>query len=651
MQKIEVYSRFKKDTVDQLVKTIRSKPLDKTKVAMILEKEVIILSTRPRCLINAHIFNLLAHYKIPLEYRKSFIFNGTYNKGESAKYMTHCFETLRDIDFPHKNILMSHLLADIKSVFIILSIIVNGVVSCDHSIYQYAQCYKSNPEFKKIFTERVFEPDDDPWTIQRKSDAVIDKFKKGEIKLDPLSSFLKYGVKANASQMLMFFCYSLAPNFADVHEVLPPLGVGILNGITDPYHLYVFDMISRLAIMTGKNDVKETGLQSKRLSINQIDSKLSISDTREMIDDCHTHVYFKAKINNKNDLYFFRYKYIYNPETHTRVGYIDIDREDLIGKELFIRTFAACYGEVVCKECYGYNWEMVADTPLYKGNFHLYTLEEFNRLMQTVISIKHHSVALLKKIPCKFGDKTYDNITDFIEQEPYIKKLAFDKLIINRDFDVVFYPAHIKKDDNVKKSRSKRVDLKVKEELYINGIKFETAQKIRKIDDYTYQIVIPNDSPLLQAQALKLAINKHSSKNGDFKYQEMKGKTLSEQIHMIFDYLTSKIKLKHFIYYESIIHALTRDADNPSRRINPETTHILFTHADHALTKPERGSSASHILPHGYINKIINEPKLNSAPTEADILYAGLGGRKILNKNITKKLNACVVFNSPNIIG
>lgn len=651
MSKISVYSRFKKETMDHLVKSIRRQPLDKTKVAMILERDIIILTTRPRALINAHIFNLLQHYKIPLEYRKDFIFNGTYNKGESEKYMEKCFEIIKTVDFPHKNIYMSHILADIKSVFIILSIIVNGVVTCDHSIYDYSLCYDENPEFRKIFTEKVFEQDDDPWTIQRKADAVIDKFKKGEIQLNPLTSFLRYGVKANASQMLMFFCYSLAPNYADVHEVLPPLGVGIVNGIKDPYHLHTFDMISRLSIITGKNEVKETGLQSKRLAMNQVDTKLAIADTREMIDDCHTFIYFKATINDKKDLQFFKFKYIYDPIKHQRIDVIMPNRTDLIGKTVHIRTFAGCFGEVVCKECFGINWEMVADTEFYKGNFHLYALEEFNRKMQTVISIKHHSVAILKKIPCKFNGVEYDNITDFIEQEPYFDKLAFDKIKVNKKFKVEFHPAYIKKEENLNKSRKKRLDTKVREELFIDGKKFETTQKLRKIDDYTYQIVIPNDSPLLQAQDLKMAINKHSSKNGDFEYNKMKGKTLSEQVTMIYEYLRKKIKLNHFIYYEAIIHALTRDADDPAKRISCDTTTILFTHADHALTKPERSSSVSNILPHGYINKILNEPKLNSTPTEADILYAGLGGRKIVNKNITKKLNASVVFNAPNIVG
>lgn len=646
-----IYKRTNVQSMALLTKKIRRAPLDKERVYMILDPDIILKTTKPRALINAHIFNLLEHYEIPKEKWKDFIFSGTFNKGDHKRFMERIFDTLYKTQFPHKNILISHVVADIISVFQILAITVDGVVSCDHSILDYANCYDKDIQFKKIFTENVFDLDDDPWTIQRKADAIIRKFQTGEIQVNPLSSFLKYGVKANASQMLMFFCYAMAPNYIDVREVLPPLGVGTLNGIRRAYHLFTFDMIGRLALFTTKNDVKVTGLQSKRMATCSSETKLHIANDRTMIDDCGSHLYFKIENVTEGDLNFFKFKNIYNPETHLKVGVVYPDRKDLLGKTIYIRTFAGCFGKVVCKECFGENWSMVSDTPLYKCNFHLYTLQEFNKKLQKVISIKHHSVAVLKPIPIEFNGIKYDNITDFIIEEDYIDKMAFDILVINPKYNIEFEPSRVEKDTKTK-NKKRRVDKRIKERLLIDGKELITTQKLRRVGPNKFKITIPNDSPLLQAQDLEMIINKHSSESrGDFDKHTMKSLELQEQINFLYKYIRKKITLPHFVYYESIMHSLTRDADDPSRRINADSRGILFVHADHVLLEPKNTVSPSVTLPHGFIERALGTIGLKHTPTESDILYAGLRPRTVSSRNIIKDFNRSMMLNSPNIMG
>lgn len=646
---VEIYSRFEKESIDKLIYKIRRNSLDKTKVIIELDEDLFILNTRARCYINSQIFSILDYYKIPKEIRKEFIYDDVYTKSVSANYMNKCLNILSEINFDNKHLLLPHILADIKSSFVNISIIVNGIVSADHNMLEYARLYRKDQRFRDIFEKNVFELTDDPWTIKRKSDAVINLFKNQELILEPITEFLKYGIKVNSDQILMFFCYSMAPNYLDVHEVLPPLATAVIDGVKREYPQLVFDMISRLAIYCTKSNVKDTGVQSKLFSINMFSTKINMTDTRSTLEDCHSHIYLKIDITNEKDLRFFSGKYYYDNVKHVRLGVITKDRKDLIGKTLHIRTFAGCYGEVVCKECYGVNWEYVADTEFYKGNLHIYILQEFNRIMQQVISLKHHSVAILKPLNIGYNGVSYE-IMHFIETHPeLILRLEFNKLVINPEADVRWEPVRVIKDTDTKKAKKSRKDIKVKEKLFLNGIEFETTQKMKKISDYEYEIVIPNDSPLLKAQDLQDAIAKHSTKSGDFDKEAMKKLDLSGQVGHIFNYLKTKIKLSHVVYYEGIMHALIKDANDLTSRLTENTTLIEYTHANQILTKPERTSSISNILPHGYFKNTMNTVKLNDSPSESDILYSSLGPRTMATKNINKELNRSLMANTDNL--
>lgn len=655
----QIYDRSKKEDIDRLTYIIRRQPLDNQKVYMDLGDGLYIHTTRARCYLNAQIFTILDEYSIPKN-RKQLIFNRGVYKSDMKDYIETVLDTLIDMDFPHKNILLTHVLADIKCSFASLSFLCNGVVSVDHSLLDYSEAYEKVPEFKKIFDEPVFSKHDNPWVIQQKADNVINKFKDGSINIEPLTDFLKFGVKVKPDQILMFMCYAMAPNFLNPKEVLPPLGVGIIDGVRKLWDLYVLDMISRLATITMKADVKETGLQSKRLSIVLSNTKLNRADTRETLDDCHAKFYFKTKIKNEKDLEHFSWKHIYDPNTHQKIGYVNKKDKSLIGKEVYLRTFMLCLGDIVCKECYGYTWNYVVDTELYKGNFLVYTLQIFNKKMQSVISIKHHSVAILKALMVWYGSDKARDILNVLENDDIIIDMDFDKIKINPKYKVEFIPEKIiikeepirkpkKTKENApkkkKRKRPRRTETRIKEQLWINGIEFKTEQKITKIDEYTYKLVIPNDSVLSQAYDLNTLVNGHSTAKGDFNPSDLNDKTLEEQVHIIYEYVKTKVKLDHFIHYEALIHALVKDANDPSSRLNEDTKLLLFTHANHALTQPERTKELSTILPHGFMGRIMSGILTNFAPSEMDILYAGLKPRQILNRNIFSEYNRIIENN------
>lgn len=635
-----IYNRYNPKDVHRLIRDLRRFPLRKDKCHIDLGDDIFLTSTRARCYLNAMIFSVLDDYQIPKDLYRDFVFKGSILKGETTKYMNRMLKILEqpEVDFPHKEIFLTHALADIKMSFAYISLVTNDIVTADHSIYDYARLYRENEHFRKLFTEPIFLPTDSPWVIRRKTNEVIELFKNKTIDLPPLTDFLRYGVKANPEQIMMFFTYDIAPNFLNMKEALKPLGVGIVNGITSIWSIFVLDNIARLAIITGKNDVKITGTQSKRLAIALQNAKINMADTREMIDDCGATDYFEWEVLNKRDLEFFSYKYFVDPDTGEILGTITTERTDLIGKKIYIRSFIFCKAPVVCKTCYGYNWNMVADTPLYKGNFSLYVLQEFNKKMQQVISVKHHSGWVYTEMKVNYGgvDTTMDAL---IEEGNLFDKVEYDTVYVKPELSYEFIPHQVIENKDKKTY--------VKERLFIDGKEFITPQILRQVSDHVFSYSVPNDSVLLQADALSVAINKHSSKNRltgkpDFDSTKLKGKSIPEQAKLMFEYEKSKVKLNHFIYYEAILYALIRDADDLANRPTAETKNIVLTHADHALTKPERTNNISTILPHGYINSIFNTINNNCQPSEMDILYQNVDDRKILKKNLFADFNAII---------
>lgn len=628
---IKIYNYRNKRHIDKLVHYVRRHPLDfKTKIYGDLGHDIFIHSTPVRVLLNSYIANVLDEYGISAAGKRKLIFTSDYSSGKPGAYMNLVLDTILEEHIKDEEIFLSHILADIKSCFTMMTIIVNGVVSKDHSLLDYLEAYEHVPEFRAVFETPAAKPSDHPWHQEKVLNTKMKEFESGKIIVHPATDFFRSKTKLNVDQFKMMLQYGPIPYWERMTEVRGSIMCGILNGITSAWELFALDQISRLAIITGKNDVKVTGTQSKRMSIVLCDTKLNRADTREMIDDCHNKDYYVIHINSSKDLSFFRFKYYYDPETHTRLGYIDKHRADLIGKTLYIRTFSTCKGDVICKECYGYNWRFACDTKLFKGNINVDVLQALNALLQKVISIKHHAAAKLKRVRVQWGDVDMD-FADFIDNSGVFSSWDFDKFTVADNHTVQF--------DNqiIYDKRNKPHQHTV---MYIDGKEFITGQKIFAIDEKTFKMVIPNDSVISKADELRVAINAHSNEGGDFDDSFLKsGASVAEQMQYIIDYLRRKINLDHFVYYEALAYSLVKDADDPSSRVTEDTTKLIFTHADHALQRPERSKKISTKLPHGYINNVLNSVSMASEPDETDILYQNIGDRKIRNKNVASEFN------------
>lgn len=631
---IKIYDYKNKNHIDRLVHYVRRHPLDfETKIYGDLGNDVYIHSTPVRVLLNSYIANVLDEYGVSAAGKRKLIFTSDYSKGKPSKYMNLVLDTIIDEHIKDEEIFLSHVLADVKSCFTLITIIVNGVVSKDHSLLDYLEAYEHVPEFREIFTNPPAKPTDHPWHQEKVLNSKMKEFESGKIIVHPATDFFKSKTKLNVDQFKMCMQYGPIPYWERMTEVRGSIMCGILNGIESAWELYALDQISRLAIITGKNDVKVTGTQSKRTSIVLCDTKLNRADTRETIEDCHNKDYYVVYAMTEKDLVFFRYKNFYDPETHTKLGYIDKDRTDLIGKKVYIRTFATCKGDVICKECYGYNWRFACDTKLFKGNINVDVLQALNALLQQVISIKHHAAAKLKRVRLQWGDVDMD-FAEFIDTSGVFSEWNFDQFTVAEGHTVVFDLQIVY--DKRNKPHQHTV-------MYIDGKEFITGQKIVKINDRTFKMVIPNDSVISKADELRVAINAHSNEGGDFDDSFLKsGATVAEQMQYILDYLRRKINLDHFIYYEALAHALVKDADDLSSRLSEETTRLVFTHADHALQRPERSKKISTKLPHGYINNVLNSVSMASEPDETDILYQNIGDRKIRNKNVASEFNSII---------
>lgn len=640
---IKIYDYKNKNHIDQLVHYVRRHPLDfETKIYGDLGDDVYIHSTPVRVLLNSYIANVLDEYGVSAAGKRKLIFISDYSKGKPSKYMNLVLDTIIEEHIKDEEIFLSHVLADVKSCFTLITIIVNGVVSKDHSLLDYLEAYEHVPEFREIFTNPPAKPSDHPWHQEKVLNSKMKEFESGKIVVHPATDFFKSKTKLNVDQFKMCMQYGPIPYWERMTEVRGSIMCGILNGIESAWELYALDQISRLAIITGKNDVKVTGTQSKRTSIVLCDTKLNRADTRETIEDCHNKDYYVVYAMTEKDLMFFRYKNFYDPETHTKLGYIDKDRTDLIGKKVYIRTFATCKGDVICKECYGYNWRFACDTKLFKGNINVDVLQALNALLQQVISIKHHAAAKLKRVRLQWGDVDMD-FAEFIDTSGVFSEWNFDQFTVAEGHTVVFDLQIVY--DKRNKPHQHTV-------MYIDGKEFITGQKIFKVNDRTFKMVIPNDSVISKADELRVAINAHSNEGGDFDDSFLKsGATVAEQMQYILDYLRRKINLDHFIYYEALAHALVKDADDLSSRLSEETTRLVFTHADHALQRPERSKKISTKLPHGYINNVLNSVSMASEPDETDILYQNIGDRKIRNKNVASEFNTIINKKHSNVNG
>lgn len=379
-----------KEHIDYLIREMRNKPLDDQQVVGYLGSGIYIKDIRSRIFVNCKIFEVLDSYKAPSnpEFRKKFIFLGDYAKGKPIKYMNKICWELWHSNMPNKEVFISHVLCDIKSVFYLISLIVNGVVGMDHSWYDYVDAYRKLPDFRRLVEGELITYGMSPYEINDICNGITSEF-ENNIVIHPLTDFYTAGVKVNKQQIQSMFCYGLIPNplIKNMIKCDYPIVGGTLNGYQRRFDQYLADRLGRLNQVYSKAEIKAPGLLTKRLLITVSVVRLNKPDTRETLDDCHSKDFVTIKIESKKDLEMFRYKNFYNSKNE--LEYIDIDREDLIGKDLRIRTFMLCEGEdVICAKCFGYNHKFFEDNEVQKNNLVTFVASKVAAVLQGVISLK-----------------------------------------------------------------------------------------------------------------------------------------------------------------------------------------------------------------------------------------------------------------------
>lgn len=201
-----------------------------------------------------------------------------------------------------------------------------------------------------------------------------------------------------------------------------------------------------------------------------------------------------------------------------------------------------------------------------------------------------------------------------MKETDIIESMEFDVIKINKKYNTLF----INNERDQRKSKFGK--------LFIDGEEFETNEYIQQVDSHTFIMSIPNFSVISKAQDLLTALSKHSKKNKytgatDFDASQMIGKTFKEKVMVVYEYLRSRIDLPHFIYYEALVYTLLKDKKDVRKRATKDSEDVTFVHMDDIIIIPERNTSITTGLIHGFINKSITNMYPVCKPHEFDILY------------------------------
>lgn len=611
---LKLYDRRNVQEMLDLEHVMYLEPMADTKYYCRLEKDIIVHSTLPRIFINTYLFEVFEDYNISVADRRKFMFTGDYRKGALDKYMNNLINNVKVED---EEVNLSHLLGDIVSCFYKLACTIGDNFSMDHSMIGYYEAFLRDEQFAKLFTNPPINKKMNPWEVERQYDYIIDTVEKADVY--PISDFVKSGVKANRKQILAMFQTGLQPDYIDPGKVRNLTTSGFLNGIDNIEDMHHLDNGSLEATIKGKNDVQEPGELSKLLTVALTDTKLNKDVTREVVHDCGTHDYLKV-VMTKKGLKRFKYKYYVDPNTHAILGYVNTDREDLIGKTLYLRNIGMCKCDGhVCEVCAGANYKFLQDTKVFKNNLSELVSHKLAGIFQKVISIKHSNSAELKDMPTVYDGVEYKTLEDFC--------LANKHLVARFEFDKLYFHPEV-----IVEVASK--DGYTYDRIYLNGIELEIHDKpVNRTKDGGVQVYIPNESVLLRARYLNYMLKGHSSSSPmipkKYKWDRtgLDKMSRADQIASFYWYLDSMIDLGHSIYYESLVHALIRDANDLSQRPSETCEHITALHVNAVVAAANTMNNMSSRIHHGYVRKSLSAIVKSTKPTEADVLYNVIGPR------------------------
>ena len=625
-----------------------------TKYAVRLSEGLCICTDIMSAFVNMRVFQILKSYEVSGGDISSVVFEYSYMKGEPEKYISKVAKYLFSIDIKDMSTFISYILSEIKEVFYDMSIIVNGIQSLEHSLFGYIDGYNKYLWFKNALDKPVITKEDTPFEINRKIELIKDNLKASQI--HPLSDLMTMGVKNNPAQSAAFLCYGFTPNWNDINHCKSVIQGGYLNGFRRIEDFYLNDNNGRIATIKGKADVKEPGVLGKEITQGVSSERINTADKREVVKDCKSRLYFPITIKSESDLKYFRFKYYYDTTNHKRLGWVDADRTDLIGKTLYIRTIMTCACKNhICEECFGYNAKICQDTPIQKFDAYTYVAAFVSQKMQGVISVKHHLAAKLAPMKVSYGDIRDMDLEDFLKKSKIITKMEFDILHINKKCKVRFENYDVNTYKNIptyEASAFPQFDAGKYGKLYIDDMEFETIEAIKKIDDYTYQITIPNTSVISDADDLIEALRTHGEEvfNQD---KAFAGKSITEQLQIVYEFIKQRLPLPSFIYYEILTHSLTVDYYDRASKVSTDTQKLAFITSRSIANKSKKTyihPNISEGIVHGFLEKAITNVMMQTNPTPFDIAYGHIHDRDATFYNIPQKLDEIIVDVFPEML-
>ncbi|QXN67874.1 DNA-directed RNA polymerase subunit beta' [Listeria phage LPJP1] len=258
--------------------------------------------------------------------------------------------------------------------------------------------------------------------------------------------------------------------------ITTPINSSFVRGIKNVTEFFIDAVGGRKAIITAKDQVKQSGYTNRKISILTEDSVIYTLDIdpqdKELhkdennVDSCNTSHYINIHIRDKDMLSLYNHRWMYDEDTN-KTTVITKNDTHLIGKDIKIFSPITCaHSKGICPRCYG---------RLEKINKHIKvgtaaTLELTNPLTQKILSTKH-----LLEVIIKDANWSKDFLSKF--------QLFEDKVSPISDNETIY----IHKDDLMENEDSEKNKYQTRT-IYVKGRK-DTQIRI----DTPLSLIIPNE--------------------------------------------------------------------------------------------------------------------------------------------------------------
>lgn len=288
------------------------------------------------------------------------------------------------------------------------------------SLKTFCDLAERNPRFNELLNYKIDENanigfDEMIKDINDKMDEMLDIIRTDED--NNVRDYLLAGAGINENQLKqVILCIGPKPDLFE--NIIPyPINTSFVRGLN--VRDFIINSIGgRKSLITSHFKVRDAGYLTRKLGILNMD--LTVSDE----DDCGTLHPIEVTIENKGFLKRLKDRWFLNENGMLEL--ITLDREDLIGQTILLRTPITCgCTDGVCKTCYGELYRINQEMNVGVISVLLLT----NPLTQRLLSSKHLLQAVASKID---WGKTFDDNFN-VNRNLVLLKDTNTKLYIEKD--------------------------------------------------------------------------------------------------------------------------------------------------------------------------------------------------------------------------